>query len=76
MIDPAAFLPSAPGRANKLATVKSAVGTLLTVRFDGDETDSGGGFAYLSSYTPVVSDRVLMVPAGSSYVIVGKLSTS
>jgi hypothetical protein len=67
----------AGSRKNRLATVKTAPSSgLVGVQFDGDENQSGGGFAYLASYTPSVNDRVLMVPVGNSYVIQGKLSTS
>ena len=43
------------------------------VVFDGETTASGKQYTRLSSYTPVASDRVVMVFVGGTYVITGKI---
>lgn len=47
-----------------------------SVTFDGESTVSTKTFTYLGSYTPVASDRVLMVRVGSSWVILGEVINS
>jgi hypothetical protein len=65
------------GGKNLIAVVKSApVDGKVTVRFEGDEVDSGGGFMVASGLTVTTNDRVLMIPAGTSgtnYVVGLKL---
>jgi hypothetical protein len=66
-------------RSPKLATVDSTyVGSngLPKVKFDGDTTLSPNGFSVIRGYRPQANDRVLMVPAGNSYVIVGPLTVN
>lgn len=41
--------------------------------FDGETVASGKQYPYLSSYTPVAGDRVLLARVSSSYVILGKV---
>lgn len=43
------------------------------VQFDGDDSESVRRFAYLASYAPTAGDRVLLLRAGSSWVIVGRV---
>lgn len=43
------------------------------VLFDGETVLGGKLYPYLASYTPVASHRVLLAPAGSSYVILGRI---
>ena len=52
---------------NKSGTVTS-VSPLLVV-LDGEDT--GREFKKLSSYEPKLNDRVLLIPHGSSYLILG-----
>lgn len=40
---------------------------------DGESAPSGKRYPYLASYTPAPGDRVLMIPVGTSYVIVGRV---
>lgn len=44
------------------------------IKFDGEETDSEKQYAYLSSYIPVVDDRVLLAVTGGTYIILGKVN--
>ena len=41
--------------------------------FDGETTASQKKYRYLSSYTPVANDRVLLGRVSGSYVILGKV---
>lgn len=43
------------------------------VTFEGESTMSTKGYPFLSSYTPVATDRVVLVPIGTTYLIVGKI---
>lgn len=44
------------------------------VTFYGESTLSGKNYPYLaSSYTPVAEDRVVMIPVGTTYLIVGSI---
>lgn len=68
---------SSASRTSRLATIAAGYTSgMPRVIFDGDTVSSGGGFAFLDSYTPVSGDRVLMLPAGNTYVILGKVVTS
>jgi len=61
-------------RPNRLATVDPAYATgSPKVTFDGESTLTGKGYARSADYAPVAGDRVLMIPAGSSYVILCKV---
>lgn len=44
------------------------------IKFDGEEEPSEKQYAYLNSYTPKISDRVLLGVLGGTYVILGKVS--
>lgn len=43
------------------------------VRFEGELTVSVKRYAVLGSYVPVAGDRVVLLPSGTTYVIIGKL---
>lgn len=43
------------------------------VLFDGETVLGGKVYPYLASYTPVASQRVLLAPVGSGYVILGRI---
>lgn len=61
----------------RLATVDPAYvsstypGTLPKVTFDGETTLSGKRYPVMSPYLPTPGDRVLMVPLGATYLIIG-----
>ena len=71
--------PGSADRPIKLATVDPAYvassypATLPKVTFDGESTLSGKRYPVLSGYLPRASDRVVMLPAGNTYVILGSL---
>jgi hypothetical protein len=57
----------------KLGTVTSTSGG-ISVQFDGETAPSTKKYKRLASYSsPAVSDRVLLVKAGGTYVILGKI---
>ncbi len=57
----------------RLATVISTSGG-VSVQFDGETSASTKKYKHLASYSsPAVSDRVLLVKAGGTYVILGKV---
>lgn len=41
--------------------------------FDGESVTSTKKYPYLSSYTPVANDRVLLLRVANSYVVLGKI---
>lgn len=45
------------------------------VTFDGESTMSTKAYPFVRSYVPVAGDRVLLVPVGTTYLIVGAIST-
>lgn len=49
--------------------------TLPKVTFEGEETLSDKRYPVVGHYTPVASDRVVMLPVGATFVILGSLST-
>ena len=58
----------------RLGTVDPAyVSGAPKVTLEGTTVLSPAGFPRLSAYTPAASDRVLLLPVGSSYVILGKV---
>lgn len=67
-------------RPNRLAVVDPAYvagsfpGTLPRVTFEGESTLSAKRYNVAGTYSPQPGHRVLMVPVGSTYVIVGKLA--
>jgi len=56
----------------KLGTVTSTSGGIY-VQFDGETTASAKKYKRLANYSPTVSDRVLLVKVGGTYVILGKV---
>lgn len=56
----------------KIATITNTAGK-PRVRFAGESQSTQKRYAYLSSYTPVNGDRVLMARVKGSYVILGRL---
>lgn len=69
--------PDLPPRT-RLATIDPAytVGTLPKVTFDGETTMSTKQYPVVDGYTPRRNARVLMVPSGHTYVIVGTVSSN
>lgn len=58
----------------KLGTIDSAYTSgRPKILFDGGNTVSNKTYPYLSSYTPVAGDRVLMLVTGSTLIILGKV---
>jgi len=44
-----------------------------SVIFDGESVDTVKKYPYISSYTPVADDRVLLLKVSGSYVIIGNI---
>lgn len=71
---------SSADRPNRLAKVDPAYvagsfpGTLPRVTFEGESTLTVKGYNVAGSYAPQPGDRVLLVPVGNTYVILGKLA--
>lgn len=65
-------------RPIRLATVDPAFdledGFLPKVTFDGETALSGKRYPYGAGYIPVAGDRVVLLPVGSTYWIVGSVS--
>lgn len=60
-----------------LGTIDPAyIGGLVRVKFDGETTMGQKGYTWLSTYVPKAGDRVILTPAGTSYVITGKVEVS
>ncbi len=51
-------------------------GSGVTLTIDGEETPTTKDYKFLSSYSPVAGDRVLIEEIGNSYVVLGKLTES
>lgn len=69
--------PSSSDRPVRLAVVDSGyAGGWPKVTFEGEATLSGKQYAHVDSYAPAAGDRVVMVPVGTTYLIVGCVSTS
>lgn len=90
-MDALSFLASVSGAAasrvpvpagNRIATIDPAYdptsfpGTLPKVTFDGEPALTAKRYPVLTPYRPVPGDRVLMEPAGTTYVITGALRGS
>lgn len=71
---------SSADRPNRLAVVDPAYvaaafpGTLPRVTFEGEDALTVKTYNVLSSYAPQPGHRVLLVPVGNTYVIVGRLA--
>lgn len=57
----------------RMATVTSISNGRPYVRFYGEGVASQKPYKYISGYVPAVGDKVLMIRAGASYVIMGKV---
>lgn len=61
-------------RTNLLGTIASSYTSgRPRVLFDGESVLGAKVYPVLGSYSPAANDRVLLVPVGTSYVIVGKI---
>lgn len=88
--DPADFLAAISGAAqpdlppgSRLATIDPAYNPFVgypaslplpRVTFDGETTLSVKQYPVTAGYLPLASDRVLMVPSGRTYVIIGSVT--
>lgn len=62
------------GLETKLGKVSSTyVSGRPTVVFDGETTASTRTYPHLSSYAPAANDRVLLIGAGTTWVVLGKV---
>ena len=57
----------------KLGIVTATNSSGTRIRFDGEESATQKRYMRLSSYTPVVGDRVMLVEISGTYVIIGKV---
>ncbi len=57
-----------------LGIVASVTVNGLTIIIDGETSATEKSYRYLSSYTPTVGDRILIVQVGDSYVVLGKIT--
>lgn len=79
MISPETFLQAVRQRGRKepvvaLGTIDpSYMGGRPRVQFDGEGRYSERTYPYLASYTPQPGDRVLLVRAGRTWVVVGRI---
>ena len=63
-----------PPAVNRIGTVDSGYSSgRPRVLFDGETTMGQKTYAYLASYTPVASHRVLLAPVGTGFVVVGRI---
>lgn len=60
--------------AFKLAIVAGVASGHPVLRFEGELTYSTLAYPYLGSYTPTISDRVLVAMVGTSGVVLGKVA--
>jgi microcystin-dependent protein len=66
----------AANRPPRLATVDALYSSgSPRVTFDGETTLSVKEYPYVKSYTPAAGDRVALVPVGTTYLIIGAIST-
>lgn len=70
-------VPAQEQRPVKLGTIDPNYSSgLARVRFDGESAVSGKGYAWLASYAPTAGDRVVLLPVGTSYLILGRVRTA
>lgn len=66
--------PPGHGPRTTIGTIPNDyVSGLPHVIFDGEEVQSGKAYPYLLPYMPAANDRVLLMEAGHSWVVVGKI---
>ena len=58
----------------KLGTVTALSGGKAQVKIYGDSAASNKLYQYIDGYLPVVDDKVLLVPQGKTYIILGKVT--
>jgi len=69
----------APAKPVRLAVIDPAYvdasfpGTLPKVTFEGEDAITVKRYPVISGYSPIHGDRVVMLPVGSTYVIMGKV---
>lgn len=63
---------TAPVKIGTIDVAYSGTG-FAKVKFDGESATSTKAYPFLASYFPVPGDRVVLMPAGNTYVIVGKI---
>lgn len=69
--------PSSADKPVRLAVVNpSHTSGWPRVTFEGESTLSGKSYPHVDSYSPAAGDRVVLVPVGSTYLIVGAISTT
>ncbi len=56
-----------------LGTVAAVDSAGVQILIDGESTPTTKKYKRLSSYSPVVNDRVLIAEIGGSYVVLGKV---
>jgi hypothetical protein len=65
--------PEAGASFVRFGTVTDVTGR-PKVQFDGETAASGRRYPYLSSYTPTLNDRVMLLRGGSgAWVVIGKI---
>lgn len=61
----------------RLAAIDPAYTTgLAKVTFEGETAVSGKGYAWVRPYVPQPNDRVVMAPVGTSYLILGPVTST
>lgn len=69
--------PSSADKPVRLATVDPAYASgWPKVTFDGESTLSGKTYPHIDSYSPAKNDRVVLVPVGTTYLIIGAVSST
>lgn len=59
---------------HRIGTIDSAYSSgRPRILFDGESVMGAKVYAYLASYTPVASHRVLLAPVGSGFVVLGRI---
>lgn len=61
-------------KAFSLGTIGGVSGGKARVKFDGESTTSSKYYSCLSSYSPVVGDRVLIANIAGTHVVLGKVT--
>ncbi len=60
-----------------LGTISSyTAGKGVSLTIDGESNPTAKKYAFLSTYTPVVGDRVLIEEISGTYVVLGSISTT
>jgi hypothetical protein len=67
--------PMIPPR-NRMGTIDSGYpgSGWPRVVFDGEATVSAKAYAHVDAYTPAADDRVVLVPVGGTWLIIGSVS--